>query len=632
MNLSRRSLLKLLAASSASIVVSSGLQGCDFTNADSENIVSFDHGVASGDPLQDSVILWTRVTPSKTEAVSVGWEVATDVEFIEQVNSGQTIVDDSTDYTLKIDVTGLSQGTVYFYRFITGETVSPVGQTKTLASSPEQAKFAVMTCANYPAGFFHVYQDVANRADEFDVVLHLGDYIYEYGIDGYPEAGTGEDIGRIHYPLHECLSLTDYRQRYAQYHSDLSLQALHSKLPFICVWDDHEIADDSYTDGALNHTPNTEGVFEDRKVAAIQAWYEWLPVRAPLIEADKIKTFRQFEFGDILTLMMLDTRVIARDRQLNYLNYIDLMGNFLYSKFVSDWNLEDRSLLGQEQLSWLFDSMIESKGNGVIWQVLGQQVMMAKTEFPSSMLGLEPIKDLIEYHQVATAYQTLTTLVIGTLTDYGTVNDYAETIDGFETMSLAEQAAALTRALQEVDPEKYDSIFSNLSEEDQQFLITRSQLLDLQTNPFIPYNLDAWDGYPYERELVFEQAKALEANLLVLTGDTHNAFCNYLTDQFSETVGIEFVTSSISAPGMEVYLDIPIGEEAQGEEIVLDVVEDMQFIDCSQRGYLEVEFNREQAIGKWYAMPRSGEKNPKFTPLELQKTYSVNAGEKLLNG
>jgi len=631
MNLSRRSLLKLLAASSASIVVSSGLQGCEFTSSDTENRVSFDHGIASGDPLQDRVILWTRVTPTKTVAVQVAWEVAADSEFFELVNSGVTMVDSSTDYTLKIDVTGLTEGTVYFYRFMTADSVSPIGQTKTLANRPDQARFAVFSCANYPAGFFHVYQDAANRADEFDVVLHLGDYIYEYDIDGYPEAGTGEAIGRVHSPVHECVSLADYRQRYAQYHADESLKSLHANAPFICIWDDHEIADDSYIDGALNHTTETEGAFDDRKEAAIQAWYEWLPVRAPVIEADKIKTFRQFDFGDIVSLLMLDTRVVGRDRQLSYLDYVDFLGNFYENNFSADLNLPDRTLLGEEQLSWLMDRMSQSKGDGVVWQVLGQQVLMAKMQMPFSIISLDPPTSYAEYQVLLSAYSVLTDQVIFVMTEDGSLHDYESMIEGYDAMSEPEKARALTELVKQEDSDKYDEIYVSLTEDVQQLLSEKGHLLDPEMNPDVPYNLDAWDGYPYERELVLEHAKHLESNLLVLAGDTHNVFCSYLTNDSTETVGIEFSVGAVSSPGMEIYLDIPLGDEAKTESEVVSLVDDLQYFDSAQRGYLIVEFNHERATGTWYSMPRGSEKNPIFTPLNVLKTYTVNAGERILN-
>jgi len=591
--------------------------------------VSFLHGVASGDPLQDSVIIWTRVTPTKISSVAVGWEVAIDAEFTELVHSGLTTVDSSTDYTLKVDLTGLSQDSVYFYRFISGETVSQIGRTKTLASSPDQVKFAVFSCANYPAGFFHVYQDAANRADEFDVVLHLGDYIYEYGIDGYPEAGTGEAIGRVHSPIHECVSLTDYRQRYAQYHADDSLKALHANSPFICVWDDHEIADDSYTDGAYNHTTSTEGDFNERKQAAIQAWYEWLPVRPPVVEADRIKTYRQFAFGDILSLMMLDTRVVGRDRQLSYLDYVDFLGNFYENNFRADLNLSDRTLLGAEQFAWLMEQMTQAKGDGVVWQVLGQQVLMAKMQMPFSIISLDPPTSYAEYQQVLSAYKNLTDSVIFTLTDDETIDEYVSMIDDYEAMDEHDQARALTDLLKQEDSDKYDSIYLGLSSEDQQILNDKGYLLDSSLNPDVPYNLDAWDGYPYERELLLEHARELDVNLMVLAGDTHNVFCSYLTNESKETVGIEFSIGAVSSPGMEIYLDIPLGEEEKTETEVVNLVEDLQFFDSAQRGYLIVEFNREQAIGNWYAMPRGDEKIATFTPLELLKTFRVNAGEKL---
>lgn len=640
MTLSRRDFFKILTASSAAIIATSGLHGCDsdsdanpvYTN---EPDVRFNHGVASGDPLTDSVILWTRVTPAQNQSVTIAWEVATDEGFSQLINSDSAAVNEQTDYTLKVDVQGLQPGQTYYYRFKHGNTVSPTGMTRTLPSQTEEVRLAVFSCANFPAGFFHAYLDAAQHAEQLNAVLHLGDYIYEYDTEGYPDAGNGESIGRVHQPIHECLTLNDYRTRYAQYRGDTHLQALHQAVPFICVWDDHEIANDTYQNGAENHNQD-EGEFTARKMAAVQAWYEWLPVRAPQIEADRIKTWRRFDFGKLLSLMMLDTRVYGRNKQLDYFDYFSTQGQFDAASFTADLTSSDRTLLGSEQLSWLSAQLTDSIAQGTKWQLLGQQVLMAKMQLPASIIMLDPQTgkpdpaNLIRYQTAATAYQNLATLVVASLQTDGSLATYAAQIDGFAQMSATQQAIALTETLKVIDPARYQTIFATLSTEDQTTLINDGALLDPQQNPAIPYNLDAWDGYYYEREVILAQAKALQSNLVVLAGDTHNAWCSYLTDQAGDTVGVEFATASVSSPGMEKYLQIPEGAEITTEAGVVALVNDLQYFDSARRGYLHLTLTPQTATAQWRALPRGQEKNATFQPLTEVMSLTYHPSEKTL--
>jgi len=636
MQLSRRALLKLLVASSASIVVSSGLQGCVFA-ANDESRIAFDYGVASGDPLTDRVVLWTRVTPTSEDPIRLSWEVAEDEAFLQLVNSDSTIVDNQTDYTLKVDVMGLEAGKTYFYRFKSNNDTSLIGQTKTLSSNPQNVKFAVLSCANYPAGFFHVYREVANNASDLDAVIHLGDYIYEYGIDGYPEAGTGEVMNRVHEPLHECVTLADYRQRYAQYHSDPDLIALHAKVPFICLWDDHEIANDAYTDGAENHTELTEGDFLARKMAAIQVWYEWLPVRAPLIEDDKIKTYRQFKFGSILSLMLLDTRVIGRDQQLNYFDYLDAEGNLTEPELlVNDVREADRNLMGDTQLNWLQQTLQSSKSEGVVWQVLGQQVLMARIYVPSSLIRFNPEtgrpdpRNFLVYSEVYIAFQTFGENIKMQLISDGTLASYTSDIDGFDGLTDIEQKTALASALKLKDPDLYEMIFSNLSPSDQQTIIELGYLLDRSQNPYVPYNLDAWDGYDAERERLLDIANSEQANLVVLSGDSHNGWCNYVTDNNGMQRAIEFGTGAVSSPGLEVDMGIPGGYEVFIQNSIVSFVKDVEYCNSAQRGYLTVDFTENNVVSEWFVIEREAEKNPVFPVFERTKRISISAIDKVI--
>jgi alkaline phosphatase D len=342
------------------------------------SIFEFRHGVASGDPLADAVILWTRVTPlpppplatvdasASTSAdaddagisrVTVTWLIALDPALTQGVQSGSTETDAGADFTVKVDVRGLAAGVTYYYRFAVGPRSSPVGRTRTLpVGHVEQLRIGVTSCANYPQGFFHAYRKLAERAD-LDLVLCLGDYIYEFGNGTF---GDGTPIGRVPDPDRELLTLDDYRRRHAQYKGDADLQELHRQHPTVAVWDDHELADNAYRDGADNHTPGREGDWEARKRAAMRAFHEWMPIRSD--PAHLARIFRSFSFGDLVDLIMLDTRIIGRDRSPT-----DVCD-------ASQLNDPSRQLLGAEQESWFFAELEGSRNRGTRWRVVGQQV------------------------------------------------------------------------------------------------------------------------------------------------------------------------------------------------------------------------------------------------------------------
>lgn len=366
----RRQFLKTMAAATGTLAVAPALTGC--------TPARFKHGVASGDPLKDRVIIWTRVSPRRGLKVLVAWEVSKDPQFRRLLARGQTFTDESVDFTVKIDVEGLKPGNKYFYRFHTSSAVSPTGVTRTLPDDDiKELSFAVFSCANYPAGYFNVYAEAAKRASELDYALHLGDYLYEYARGGYASESASA-MNREVEPAHELLALADYRMRYAQYRTDADLQAAHRKLPFICVWDDHEITNDTWKEGAENHNEG-EGDFDERKDAAIQAYYEWMPIRE-VDEREKI--YRSFDFGKLLSLHMLDTRVIARDEQLSYFNYFTAEGSFDAAAFTNDISDPNRHLLGADQVGYLQQKMVESAAT---WQVLGQQVLMAPLVLPAPL-------------------------------------------------------------------------------------------------------------------------------------------------------------------------------------------------------------------------------------------------------
>ena len=437
---------------------------------------AFRHGVASGDPLSDRVILWTRVTPGAPGNFDVVWELASDANFGAIIGRGTLSTGPAQDYTVKVDALGLQPASVYYYRFSWGAERSAVGRTKTLPSgNVNQVKLAVLSCANFPAGYFNVYADVAKRGD-IDVALHLGDYIYEYGLLGYASQ-LAFVIDRESDPRQEILTLADYRLRHAQYKSDPDLRAMHAAVPLIAVWDDHDVADNAWSGGAANHDASSEGSFAARRAAAVQAWQEWLPIRVP-DAASPLKIYRSFDFGSLASLHMLDTRLIGRDEQLTLPQYLDGVGLG-----------PARQLLGTEQSAWLTAQMTASRA---VWQVLGQQVLMARMEIPLSVASSFTLQTLAEY----------------------------------------------TLAKATPEPLRNDA---------QRALVNQRRA---------PYNLDAWDGYPAARESVLAVARNLDKNLISLAGDTHNAWASDLTDATGQHVGVEFATASISSPGFERTLPL----------------------------------------------------------------------------
>ncbi|WP_075187347.1 alkaline phosphatase D family protein [Teredinibacter haidensis] len=558
--ITRRKFVRASLAGLGGVYVTTVLPGCGGSDDNSLDAGSFDYGVASGDPLTHSVILWTRLTPadsSKAEA-SLAWDIARDAGFQELVASGSGTASMASDFTVKVDVQALDADTQYYYRFKSDSENSVVGKTRTLPeSSSNSLKLAVLSCSNYPAGYFHVYREVANTAG-LDLVLHLGDYIYEYGAGKYASENA-EMLGRVPQPAGDLLTLDDYRTRYAQYRSDPDLQAAHAAAPFILVWDDHEVANDAWENGAENHS-ESQGSYSDRKLAAIRAYFEWLPIRPVTAGVDSdlaspSSIYRQFEWGDLVNLLMLDTRHESRDAPLAITDFFDAStGSFDFVGLSTAVNNPQRKMLGSIQREWLSDAMLTSTAT---WQLLGQQVLMGSMLLP-----------------FAIATQQLS------------VTEYAE----------LGQLAILAQRAQARDSGLNAEQFSYLEANQQRLTPTVVALLQA---PAIPYNLDAWDGYGAERELVYAAAKAANANLVVVAGDTHNAWANRLRDSSDNVVGVEFATTSISSPGLEQYLAIEPAAYAAVEQGIVSLVEDLHYVNVGDRGLLILEFTHEQATAHW---------------------------------
>ena len=308
----------------------------------------FYHGVASGDPLNNSVIIWTRVTPKNHGQVKVNYQISTDSTMNVIVDSGIFETDSSRDYTVKVDIKNLLPGTTYYYQFRAFDKKSPIGRTKTIAENPTQVRLGFASCSNYAWGYFNAYRIMAE--DTLDAVIHLGDYIYEH------EQGVYEDsvLTRNHIPNKEIVTLKDYRTRYSQYRLDEDLKAVHAAHPFITIWDDHEITNNAYETGAQNHQSETEGNWKNRLSRAKKAYYEWMPIRE-----NEGKHYRSFSFGKLANLIMLDTRVEGRTQQ---------------PKEV-DSNKSDSTMhiMSDSQMKWL-KKEIEKNHQ---WKIIGNQILFS---------------------------------------------------------------------------------------------------------------------------------------------------------------------------------------------------------------------------------------------------------------
>ena len=523
----------------------------------------FSHGVASGDPLPTQVIIWTRVTPRLPGGdVTVTWKVATDSNLTQVVKRGSVKTGASRDHTVKVDVTGLKPGQVYYYGFAAGNEMSTIGRTQTAPQSGgDQLKIALVSCSNFPAGWFNAYQAIARRGD-VDLVLHVGDYIYEYGPGEYATE-WGKTVGRVPEPPKECTTLSDYRLRFAQYRSDPDLQAAHACAPWLVTWDDHETSNDAYKDGAENHNPAKEGPWSLRKAAALQAYYEWLPLRDPAPGKSFEAINRSFDWGDLATIAMLETRVVGRSFQLDYATDLDpalfdvtsgkpvkitdparlatLDPKALPQGVMALPDLEafkqnklndpSREMLGASQQAWLAEVLKTSVAQGKRWQVLGNQVIMGRVASPDFKAGLpKEVRD----------------------------------------------------AIAKVRPETL--AFFELS----------------QFN--VPFNLDAWDGYPAARERLYDIAKQAGARLVVCTGDTHAAWANNLMDAKGELRGVEFGGTSVTSPSIaDTFANFGLAG-SDLNNLINQANEEVIWHDETKRGYTMLTVTKDAVRGEFMAL------------------------------
>ncbi|MEH6487569.1 alkaline phosphatase D family protein [Hyphomonas oceanitis] len=495
-----------------------------------EGDVSFDHGVASGDPLPTKMILWTRVTPkSGTGPIPVRFDVFAADNSETPLITGMTSAEASHDFCVKVDVAGLSPATVYTYRFTAltsaGDIASPEGRTRTTAASgTTPVRLGVVSCSNWQFGYFNAYKALAAEPD-LDAIIHLGDYLYEYGVDGYGSK-TAEALGRLHEPTTEIVSLDDYRKRHAQYKTDPNLQAAHAAAPWICTWDDHESTNDSYRTGAENHNPDKgEGEWSDRKLRAIQAYFEWMPMREPESGNITSAVWRDFSFGDVATIFATETRLTGRSQSIGWSDAVttsdqtEMMAQIeAHMKVIND---PARTMMGAAQEAWIEKGLKESVADGKTWQVMANQVMMARVALPDMSKAFTP-------EQVAEAIPQVQQMI------------------GFSALGL-------------------------------------------------PFNLDAWDGYPAARGRLYDSVEAAGARLVTLTGDIHSAWADTLVDDKGERVGVEFVTTSITSPGISAYItDVPdLGQR------FADANPEVEWHDPEGHGYILMTLTPERVTGEF---------------------------------
>lgn len=469
-----------------------------------EGTVAFEHGVASGDPLPDRMVFWTRVTrkSATTDDIPVLLEILEDGALVQShILSAKRSADD----TVKFDAEGLTPGTVYTYQFKVmssdGEVASPTGRTKTTKSGgSDEVKISFISCSNYPFGFFNVYKAIGKR-DDLDAVIHLGDYLYEYGPDGYG-GEVGAQIGRPHAPAKEIVLLEDYRERHAQYKADPDLQAAHAAAPWITTWDDHESANNSYRTGAQNHQSDSEGSWTDRKQIAVQAYLEWMPVRDPEPGKARAALWRTFTFGNVATVHALESRLTGRSDEISWSTELDGVAPAdvptKAAEVMARVNDPSRTMLGEEQENWLAEELRSSVEASKTWQVLANQIVMARVVPPN---------------------------LNATLTDEQkaqVTNPFVQPLIGFTALQL-------------------------------------------------PFNLDAWDGFPAARERLYASAKEAGARLVTLTGDTHTGWANSLTDASGELRGVEFGCTSVTSPGMGTLLPFEdLGEQFSDNNAEVD--------------------------------------------------------------
>lgn len=513
MNIDRRQLMALgtFGLGALGVPASASLMGAK----------GFTHGVASGEPSQGSVLLWTRYVGNGN--VKLTAEISGNPDFAGTTIAGEVEALVDRDHIAKITVRGLDPDSWYFYRFIAPDgSKSVIGRTRTLPEGPTpKFNIGVVGCSNLPFGYFNAYAHAAQNA-ELDLIVHTGDYLYEYPVGTYPSKEQAL-AGRTLNPVSEIVQLADYRLRYAAYRKDPDLQRIHQVLPMIAMWDDHEFANDAYKEGAENHD-SSEGDWEARKRVAERVYREWMPVNDMEYGSPR---WSEYQIGDLATLFLTESRIGARTKQLDLAAALQGQQDIqkVLEAFRDDaWQDPAREMIGGEQEAWLSSAMRKSKASGTKWQVWSQQCVMGELKLP----------------QEAT-------------------NWVADDAPPFAKERLAVGALAAKIGL--------------------------------------PINFDSWDGYPRARERALSIAQQADADLVVLSGDSHNAWAfDLATDD--GVAGVEFGGHSVTSPGLESYLSGASPDVAA--RALIDTNSALQWTDTSQRGYMTVTLTPEKATSTWH--------------------------------
>lgn len=485
---------------------------------------AFTHSVASGDPEQRSVTLWTRYVSPDAEPAWLQVEVAEDEQFKRIVSRSSALSTPARDFCVHARPENLMPGHWYYYRFRadTGK-VSPVGRTRTLPEGAlNQFRIGVFSCANATSGWFNAYAHAAAR-DDLDLLVHLGDYIYESKLDRSDALEGMAELRGIE-PAHEAVSLSDYRKRYASYRADPGLQELHRRFPIIVMWDDHETVNNSWTDGAANHDPAKEGRWKNRMAAGVQAFYEWLPMRS--------KPYSEYQLGDLATLFRLETRLIGRTEQLDLKDAIQSREKDPAAAAISfrDGPLNDpaRTIMGAEQEQWLADGLTASTTSGRKWQILAQQVIMGRSRMPEDFSAFFGPEDQVSAKKL-------------------------------EEMKVAARLSAID----------------------------------------VPYHMDRWEGYPAARQRLLQTSQDANADLVVLSGDSHNAWAFNL-EHDGRPVGVELAVQGVSSLGMDKRFH---GDPIVIAERFVDASSDLVWCDTSQRGYMVMDVQADHISNEWLFIP-----------------------------
>lgn len=480
----------------------------------------FTHNVASGEPGTDSMLLWTRYVPADVslDEARLDAQIALDPEFRRVVSGGSVRTGPWRDWTAKLAIDGLQPRTTYWYRFIAPDgTRSPVGRTRTLpVGDVERFRLGLFSCSNLPMGWFNAYAHAAAR-DDLDLWLHMGDYIYEYGIKAYAESDRIADRAVLPAHDHEMISLADYRLRFACYRADPDLQTLHQVAPMIALWDDHEIANDSWAGGASNHQSKTEGDWSARRAAAMQAYREWLPVSE--------EPWKAYRISSLATLYRTESRLLARTRPL----YPELAkahratdSDEALRRFRdTTWRDPSATMLGSDQESWLAHELKRNSRDS-IWQMVGMGTITGFTLMPEKM------PDLLR----ADAGEHL-------------VNKF-----------------------------KRDVRASKLG---------------------VPMWMDRWDGYPLARSRLLSAAQRADADLVMLSGDSHNAWAYSLVED-GKPAGVEFAGHSVTSHGIEGAMGADPKEVARA---FVETNPELVWADTSHRGYMMIDITPQRVTGEW---------------------------------